>query len=61
MVSKIMKFWQNKPTGRKRNKKMDAGKNGHFVFQLFNTALDEKSCKTCISTDFCHFAPGGLI
>jgi hypothetical protein len=40
---------------------MDAGKNRHFVFQLFNTALDEKPCKTCISNDFCHFAPGGLI
>ncbi len=36
MVSKIMKFWQNKPTGRKRNKKMDAGKNGHFVFHEFS-------------------------
>ena len=61
MVSKIMKFWQNKPPSRKRNKKMDAGKNGHFVFREFNTTLNKKPCKTYISADFCHFAHGGLI
>lgn len=61
MVSKIMKFWQNKLTSRKRNKKMDAGKTGHFVLHEFNSALGEKPCKICISTDFCHFAYSGLI
>ncbi len=39
MVSKIMKFWQNKPPSRKRNKKMDAGKTGHFVFHEFNATF----------------------
>ena len=40
---------------------MDAGKSGHFIFQLSKSTLGQKSCKTCISTDFCHFGNGLLI
>ena len=52
MVSKIMKFWQNKPTGRKRNKKRMLEKMGILFFMCSPPHLAKSLVKPAFSLIF---------
>jgi hypothetical protein len=52
MVSKIMKFWQNKPIGRKRNKKWMLEKMGIFFFMCSPPHLAKSLLKPAFSLIF---------
>jgi len=52
MVSKIMKFWQNKPNGQKRNKKWMLEKMGILFFTCSSPHLAKSLVKPAFSLIF---------